>query len=371
MLAAEGNPEFYALDPSWAPDRNSVWHTKAGAEKFGTADPGSRQEAARRVRLQGRDLALADLEGFLSGALSAGAHRAAATRGIRDQDRSSGDAGRGFRADAHRSPTSSTSSRASCRPMSIRSSFPISTPAIPVSGAIRARRSWSRSWRPTTDPKARVEIWKQIQTLIYEQAPYIKFGTEASFEALRKGVSGSPIARRSARLSTTSRRPPNDMSAAATFGPGRRRVRSLARRLVATPAAVAAIVILAGLVVRRRRSALADQRLAAADRSRASSAFAARQHLDGHRPSRPRHVRDRSLRRSHLADRRRSRHGDRHGRGDRARASLRVLSSRRRGPDAHCRRADGLSRHRARDRGGRLYRAQRDDGGSRAFAGSR
>ena len=38
MLAAEGNPDFYTLDPSWAPDRNSVWHTNAGAENFGKPD---------------------------------------------------------------------------------------------------------------------------------------------------------------------------------------------------------------------------------------------------------------------------------------------------------------------------------------------
>jgi peptide/nickel transport system substrate-binding protein len=39
MLAAEGDPDFYVLDPSWIPDRNSIWHSKAGAEKFGVADP--------------------------------------------------------------------------------------------------------------------------------------------------------------------------------------------------------------------------------------------------------------------------------------------------------------------------------------------
>lgn len=38
MRAASSNPQIYAIDPSWAPDRKGVWHSTAGAEGWGKAE---------------------------------------------------------------------------------------------------------------------------------------------------------------------------------------------------------------------------------------------------------------------------------------------------------------------------------------------
>ncbi|WP_158815728.1 ABC transporter substrate-binding protein [Methylocapsa sp. S129] len=189
MLAAEGNPDFYTLDPSWAPDRNSVWHTGAGAEKFGTANPERAKKLLAESGYKGETLRwLTSKDFYQQHYLPA----LTAQQQLEDY---------GIKIDLQVMPAAAfVQTRTDPDKFDIFSSFlptyvdPVVIPYLNASypGFWNDPRKEElvKKLATSTDRKARIDIWKQIQTLIYEETPYIKFGTEASFEALRKGVTG-------------------------------------------------------------------------------------------------------------------------------------------------------------------------------------
>ena len=189
MLAAEGNSEFYTLDPSWAPDRNSVWHTAAGVDKFGTADAERAKRLLAESGYKGETLRWLTSKDFYQ------QHYLPALTAEQQLEQY------GIKIDLEVMPAAAfVQTRTDPDKFEIFSSFlptyvdPVVIPYLNASypGFWNDPRKEDlvKKLATETDPKARVEIWKQIQTLIYEEIPYIKFGTEASFEALRKGVAG-------------------------------------------------------------------------------------------------------------------------------------------------------------------------------------
>jgi peptide/nickel transport system substrate-binding protein len=189
MLAAEGNPEFYTLDPSWAPDRNSVWHTTVGAGKFGTADPERAKRLLAESGYNGETLRWLTSKDFYQ------QHYLPALTAQQQLEQY------GIKIDLQIMPAAAfVQTRTDPDKFEIFSSFlptyvdPVVIPYLNASypgfWSDPRKEALVKKLATETDPKARVEIWKQIQTLIYEEIPYIKFGTEAAFEALRKGVTG-------------------------------------------------------------------------------------------------------------------------------------------------------------------------------------
>jgi peptide/nickel transport system substrate-binding protein len=189
MLAAEGNPDFYTLDPSWAPDRNSLWHTSVGAEKFGSADPERAKKLLAESGYKGETLRWLTSKDFYQ------QHYLPALTAQQQLEQY------GIKIDLQVMPAAAfVQTRTDPDKFEIFSSFlptyvdPVVIPYLNASypgfWSDPRKEELVKKLATETDPKARVEIWKQIQTLIYEQTPYIKFGTEASFEALRKGVTG-------------------------------------------------------------------------------------------------------------------------------------------------------------------------------------
>jgi peptide/nickel transport system substrate-binding protein len=189
MLAAEGNPDFYALDPSWAPDRNSVWHTTAGADKFGTADPERAKKLLAESGYKGETLRWLTSKDFYQ------QHYLPALTAQQQLEEY------GIKIDLQVMPAAAfVKTRTDPDQFEIFSSFlptyvdPVVIPYLnatyPGFWNDPRKEELVRRLATATDAKTRVEIWTQIQTLIYQEAPFIKFGTEAAFEALRKGVTG-------------------------------------------------------------------------------------------------------------------------------------------------------------------------------------
>jgi peptide/nickel transport system substrate-binding protein len=189
MLAAEGNPDFYTLDPSWAPDRNSLWHTTAGAEKFGTSDPERAKKLLAESGYKGETLRWLTSKDFYQ------QHYLPALTAQQQLEQY------GIKIDLQVMPAAAfVQTRTDPDKFEIFSSFlptyvdPVVIPYLNASypgfWSDPRKEELVKRLATETNSQARVEIWKQIQSLIYDETPYIKFGTEASFEALRKGVTG-------------------------------------------------------------------------------------------------------------------------------------------------------------------------------------
>ncbi len=205
MLAAESDPNFYVLDPSWAPDRNSVWHTTAGAEKFGAPDSERAKKLLAESGYKRETLRWLTSKDFYQ------RHYLPALPAQQQLERY------GVKIDLEVMPAAAfVQTRTDPDKFEIFSSFLptyVDPVAIPYLNATYPgfwndprKEQLVKKLATTTDPKARVEVWTQIQTLVYQEMPYIKFGAEAAFEALRKGVTGvtgSPAPRSAARSSST------------------------------------------------------------------------------------------------------------------------------------------------------------------------
>ena len=190
MLAAEGNPDFYALDPSWSPDRNSIWHTKAGAETFGAPPDLERAKALlAQSGYKGETLRWLTSKDFYQ------QHYLPALTAQQQLEQI------GIKIDLKVMPAATyVKTRTDADEFDMFSSFlptyvdPVVIPYLNASypGFWNDPRKQDlvKQLATTTDAKARIEIWGRIQELIYAETPYIKFGTEAAFEATRKGVTG-------------------------------------------------------------------------------------------------------------------------------------------------------------------------------------
>ncbi|HEX2910996.1 MAG TPA: ABC transporter substrate-binding protein [Chloroflexia bacterium] len=189
MLAAEGNPDFYSLDPSWYPFPGAAWHTNVGAENFGKANLDKAKQLLKESGYNGETLRwLTSKDYFNQWYLPA--------QTVQQQLEKIG-----IKIDLQALPAATVSQkRTDPANFEIFSSF---LPAYPDPTLIPYLQStfpgfWSNQQkedlvtklRTESDQTKRVEIWKQIQTLLYQEFPYIKFGTEAAFSAVGKNVTG-------------------------------------------------------------------------------------------------------------------------------------------------------------------------------------
>jgi peptide/nickel transport system substrate-binding protein len=189
MLAAEGNPDFYTLDPSWVPDGKSVWHTTAGAEKFGAPDLERAKALLAESGYKGETLRWLTSKDFYQ------QHYLPAITAQQQLEQI------GVKIDLQVMPAATyVKTRTDPDQFEIFSSFlptyvdPVVIPYLnatyPGFWNDPRKADLVKTLATATDAKARVAVWTQIQELIYAETPYIKFGTEAAFEALRKGVTG-------------------------------------------------------------------------------------------------------------------------------------------------------------------------------------
>jgi peptide/nickel transport system substrate-binding protein len=189
MLAAEGSPDFYALDPSWVPDSKSVWHTAAGAENFGKPDLEKAKQLLAESGYKGEPLRWLTSKDFYQQH-----YLPALTAQQQLEDL-------GIKINLEVMPAATyVKTRTDPDQFEIFSSFlptyvdPVVIPYLnstyPGFWDDPRKNELVKALATTADLEARVEIWKKLQELIYQETPYIKYGTEAAFEAARKGVTG-------------------------------------------------------------------------------------------------------------------------------------------------------------------------------------
>lgn len=187
MLAAEGDQAFYVIDPSWVPDRKSIWYTKAGADGFGAPKKDLVKKLLAEAGYKGEPLRWLTSKDFYQGH-----YLPALTAQQQLEDY-------GIKIDLQVMPAATyIQTRSDADKFDVFSSFlptyvdPVVIPYLnatyPGFWSNPRKEELVKKLATTSDQKARVEIWSDIQKLIYDQVPYIKFGTEASFYVARKGV---------------------------------------------------------------------------------------------------------------------------------------------------------------------------------------
>lgn len=189
MQAAIGNPDFYSLDPSWYPFPGAAWHSNAGADNFGKSNPDKVKQLLQESGYKGETLRwLTSKDYFHEWYLPA--------QTVQQQLEKYG-----IKVDLQVMPAATVSQkRTDPANFEIFSSF---LPAYPDPTLIPYLQStfpgfWSNQQkedlvaklRTESDQSKRVEIWNQLHALLYQEFPYIKFGTEAAFSAVGKNVSG-------------------------------------------------------------------------------------------------------------------------------------------------------------------------------------
>jgi peptide/nickel transport system substrate-binding protein len=189
MLAAVGNPTFYSLDPSWVPDANSVWHTDAGGEGFGKPDVALAKKLLAQSGYHGETLRwLASKDFYQDHYLPA----LAAQQQLADI---------GVNVDLQVTPAATyIQTRTDPTKFDMFSSFlptyvdPVVIPYLnktyPGFWADPQKEELVKKLATTTDANARIAIWADIQRLIYDQTPYLKYGVESGLSGQRKGVRG-------------------------------------------------------------------------------------------------------------------------------------------------------------------------------------
>jgi peptide/nickel transport system substrate-binding protein len=189
MQAAVGNPDFYTIDPSWVPDRNSVWYTKAGADNFGKSDPAETKQLLQESGYHGEKLRWLTSKDFYQD------HYLPALTAQQQLE------AYGINIDLQVMPAATyTQARTDPNQFEIFSSFlptyvdPVVIPYLqstyPGFWSDPKKDDLVKQLSSATDQQTRIGIWQQLQTLIYDQMPYIKFGTEAGLFAARKNVTG-------------------------------------------------------------------------------------------------------------------------------------------------------------------------------------
>lgn len=191
MLAAEGNRDFYALDPSWVPDTSSIWYTTVGADGFGKSNPAKVKQLLQEANYKGEVLRWLTSKDYPTWYLPA--------QTIQQQlDKY------GIKVDLQVSPaTTVTQKRTDPTQFEIFSSFlptyidPTNIPYLqgtfPGFWTDPKKEDMLKQLGTTIDPKARLKIWQDLHTYIYQEMPWIKFGTESVFIVSRKGVTGVEV----------------------------------------------------------------------------------------------------------------------------------------------------------------------------------
>ena len=196
MMAADGDPKFYTLDPSWIPDPNSIWHTDAGVPAgFGKAQPDKVKAYLAKSNYKGEPIH------WLTATEQHTKHYLTAVTAAQQLQ------AYGINVDIKEEPIATyIQDRADPAKMDAFSSF-LPTYIDPVSIAF-LNASFPGFWTDprkmelmnqlatTIDTKKRVEIFKQIHALAYDEFPFIKYGVESGMEGIRKGtlgVSSTPV----------------------------------------------------------------------------------------------------------------------------------------------------------------------------------
>jgi peptide/nickel transport system substrate-binding protein len=188
MQASVGKPEFYTLDPSWIPDPNSFWYTKAGVpDGFGKPDAAKVKEYLAKSNYKGQPIRwLVASEQYQKHYLTA----ITASQQLEEY---------GINVDIVQSPMANyIQTRANVAQMDAFSSFlptyvdPTSiaylNPTYPGFWDTPEKSALMKQISTTIDPKERKAIFEKIHALAYDQFPFIKFGTEANMYGMRKGV---------------------------------------------------------------------------------------------------------------------------------------------------------------------------------------
>ena len=189
MLAAVGNPDFYSLDPSWVPDPKSVFHTSAGAGNFGKPDIALAKKLLAQSGYHGQKLRWLTSKDFYQ------EHYLPALTAQQQL------ADIGINTDLEVMPAATyIQARSDPGKMEMFSSFlptyvdPVVIPYLnktyPGFWADPQKEELVRKLGATTDLKARQAIWADLQKLIYDQMPYLKYGVESALYGQRKGVVG-------------------------------------------------------------------------------------------------------------------------------------------------------------------------------------
>lgn len=189
MQAAIGNPDFYSLNGSWYPLPTSIWFSKSGVENFGKSNPDKVKQLLSEAGYKGETLRwLTSKDNFNEWYLPA--------QTVQQQLEKYG-----IKVDLQLMPAATVAQkRTDPANFEIFSSF---LPAYPDPTLIPYLQStfpgfWAnpqkedlvKKLQTTSDQSQRVEIWNQLHALIYQEIPYIKFGTEAIFFASNKNVTG-------------------------------------------------------------------------------------------------------------------------------------------------------------------------------------
>ena len=189
MLAAVGNPDFYSLDPSWVPDPKSVFHTSVGGEDFGKPDVALAKKLLAESGYHGEKLRwLTSKDFYQEHYLPA----LTAQQQLSDI---------GIKTDLEVMPAATyIQTRSAPGKFDMFSSFlptyvdPVVIPYLnktyPGFWADPKKEELVKKLAATTDLKARQAIWEDIQKLIYDQMPYLKYGVESALYGHRKGVQG-------------------------------------------------------------------------------------------------------------------------------------------------------------------------------------
>ena len=171
------------------PFPGAVWHSKSGAESFGKSDPVKVKQLLADSGYKGETLRwLTSKDFFNDWYLPA--------QTVQQQLEKYG-----IKVDLQVAPAATVSQkRTDAANFEIFSSF---LPAYPDPTLIPYLQStfpgfWANpqkddlvaKLRTEADQTKRVEIWNQLHALIYQEFPYIKFGTEAAFSAVGKNVTG-------------------------------------------------------------------------------------------------------------------------------------------------------------------------------------
>ncbi len=191
MLASVGNPEFYTLDPSWIPDPNSFWYTIAGVpEDYVHAQPEKAKEFLAKSNYKGEPIRwLVASEQYEKHYLTA----ITAAQQLGDI---------GINVEIQESPMANyIQQRANPEAMDAFSSFlptyidPTSiaylNPSYPGFWTDPEKMKLMSELASTIDADKRKAIFEKVHALIYDQFPFIKYGTEANMYGIRSGV-GNP-----------------------------------------------------------------------------------------------------------------------------------------------------------------------------------
>ncbi len=189
MRVASTSPDFYEVDPSWVPDRKSMWHSTAGIEGWGKADPERVKKLLAEAGYKGEPLRWLTSKDFYQ---SQYLPTLAAQQQLEKL---------GIKIEVLQMPAATyVKTRTEPGGFEMFSSFlpsyvdPVVIPylnsSFPGFWDNAQKNDLVKQLAAATDPKERVAIWNKIHALIYTEVPFMKFGTESLLFAARKGVSG-------------------------------------------------------------------------------------------------------------------------------------------------------------------------------------